>query len=817
MDLPPPAVPIGHERAPTAPTSDGRPDLPWLRQAVDSCSEIIFMTDREGLFTFVNPAFERCYGYSSSDVVGRVTPRLLKGGDASEDWHPRFWQQLALGDTVERAWINRAKDGQLMDIESSTSAVRDEARSIVGFIAVQRVVTADKRAARELRVQQAALAIERDLSLDGILVMDDRSRVVSFNRRFKEMWRLSTECLESRDDTVLLEAIIGQLAGPVQFLQRVHEFYNRRDEVAHDEVVLNDGRIFDRYSVPTSARDSGYYGRVWYFRDVTERKQAELILRQERDRAQSYLDVADVILLALDLESRITLINRKGCSIMGWREDELLGRNWIQTCLPARSRDSLTASLHNLQRGDVRAVESTVLTRSGEERLIAWRNTVLCDHAGAVIGTFSSGTDITEKHQAIEALRTAEERMRFALQNADVGIWDMNYTTGALQWSETIEAHYGVPAGTFAGTFEAFVERIHPADRASVLETVSQATRSGADFRVEHRSMWPDGTVHWLSGAGRTHFGANGEPVRALGISLDVTHRKELELELLQAQKLESVGRLASGVAHEINTPIQFVSDSIHFVRDAMADLIELIAKYRAVNDAVIADLPARAAADAAVSAEQVLDLAYTLANVPAALDRSIDGLNRVAVIVRSMKDFAYPDRTEMAAVDLNQAIQSTLTIASHELKYVAEVETDFGSIPPVTCHRGDVNQAVLNIIVNAAHAIGDSIKGTTARGCIVVRTRSDGDDVVVRISDNGGGIPEAIRERVFDPFFTTKDVGSGTGQGLAIARSVIVEKHRGTLTFETEIGRGTTFVIRLPVNAPSGSPATTCPIPSLP
>jgi PAS domain S-box-containing protein len=430
--------------------------------------------------------------------------------------------------------------------------------------------------------------------------------------------------------------------------------------------------------------------------------------------------------------------------------------------------------------------------------------------SGDVISALASVADHIalgiERHRNAEALRSAEERMRFALQNADIGIWDIDYATGTLRWSETIEAHYGLQPGTFGGTFEAFVERVHPDDRKSVIETMARAMRSGADFSVQNRTIWPDGTVRWLSGAGRVLLGEHGEPVRGVGISVDDTPRRTLELELLHAQKLESVGRLASGVAHEINTPVQFVSDSVYFVQEAMANLVEIGAKYRAVVELVLADLPARAAADVAARAEQELDLPYMLANVPAALDRAIDGLNRVTVIVRSMKEFAHPDRTEMAAVDLNRAIRSTLAIARHEYKYVADIETDFGEIPLVTCHGGDVNQVFLNIIVNAAHAIGDAIEGTPATGRIVVQTRVDGETVVVRISDNGGGIPEAIRDRVFEPFFTTKEVGKGTGQGLAIARGVIVGKHNGELTFETETGRGTTFVVRLPIDARSRS-----------
>ncbi len=290
------------------------------------------------------------------------------------------------------------------------------------------------------------------------------------------------------------------------------------------------------------------------------------------------------------------------------------------------------------------------------------------------------------------------------------------------------------------------------------------------------------------------------------GMMLDVTEQRRLENDLAQAQKLESVGRLAAGVAHEINTPVQFVSDSVLFVREAMDDLSAVVSRYRDLRVAVDAtdQGAARAAAKAAGEIEAEVDLDYILENAPVALDRARDGLGRVAAIVRSMKEFAHPDRKEMVHTDLNQAIASTLVIASNEYKYVAEVETSFGEIPPVNCYPGEINQVVLNLIVNAAHAIGDVVKaapeGASLKGKIRVSTRDLGEQVEIAISDTGRGIPPDIRSRIFDPFFTTKEVGKGTGQGLAIARTVIVEKHKGTLHFETETGRGTTFYIRLPV-----------------
>ncbi len=285
-------------------------------------------------------------------------------------------------------------------------------------------------------------------------------------------------------------------------------------------------------------------------------------------------------------------------------------------------------------------------------------------------------------------------------------------------------------------------------------------------------------------------------------LQTEMKARLQVETDLRQAHKLESVGRLASGVAHEINTPVQFVSDSVHFLRDATTDLLTMIGHLREVEASVLNGTPSLEAAEAAAYAAETADLPYLIENMPKAIDRALDGLERVATIVRSMKEFAHPDAIEMAPVDLNRAIESTLVIARNEYKYVADVVTDFAVLPPVRCHAGDVNQAVLNIVVNAAHAIADVVSGTPARGRITVRTRLEADEwVVVTITDTGGGIPVAIRDRVFDPFFTTKEVGRGTGQGLAIARVIVVDRHRGELTIDSEVGRGTTFFMRLPLH----------------
>jgi len=280
----------------------------------------------------------------------------------------------------------------------------------------------------------------------------------------------------------------------------------------------------------------------------------------------------------------------------------------------------------------------------------------------------------------------------------------------------------------------------------------------------------------------------------------EMTDKKRVVDELSLAQKLESVGRLASGIAHEINTPVQFVSDAVHFVQGAFNDTFPLLERYHSLREAAATQSVTPELIAAVDAAEEAAEVGFIKEQIPKALESAIDGLGRVATLVRSMKEFAHPDQTTKALADINRALSTTLTIARNEYKYVAEIEPAYGEIPQILCHIGELNQVFLNVIVNAAHAIAEAVAGSERRGLIKIATRQEGAEVVIAISDTGNGIPEAIRSKIFDPFFTTKEVGKGTGQGLAIARSVVVDKHGGSISVESEVGRGTTFLIRLPI-----------------
>jgi two-component system, NtrC family, sensor kinase len=282
----------------------------------------------------------------------------------------------------------------------------------------------------------------------------------------------------------------------------------------------------------------------------------------------------------------------------------------------------------------------------------------------------------------------------------------------------------------------------------------------------------------------------------------DVTERKRTERQLAQSQRLESIGQLAAGIAHEINTPIQYVGDNIHFLSDSFKGLTELLAAYRELecptqNAAAVPSLRDRTARIA-----EEIDIEYLQAEIPKAIQQSLDGVRRVSEIVGAMKELSHPGTTAKCAVDLNHLISNTILVSKHAWKLVAEITTDFDlDLPTIQCIAGDLSQVILNLIVNAADAIADAIQGAGGvKGHIGISTRRCGNWAEIRVSDNGTGVPESIQPRIFDPFFTTKDVGKGTGQGLAIAHAIITQKHQGTIHFETQKGVGTTFVIRLSI-----------------
>jgi PAS domain S-box-containing protein len=506
-------------------------------------------------------------------------------------------------------------------------------------------------------------------------------------------------------------------------------------------------------------------------------------------------NLAGVCLTSLD--GRLLDCNEAMATMSGYgSRKDLLGRQITGTLIAPAEREAFVTELKAEKRLSNR---ETRLQRKDGSTLWVIENATLVDDAdGRSPIIESTCIDITEWKSTLEELRESEERYRELFENAS----DIVYTTD-LESRITSLNRVGQQVLGYSreeATQLRLWDLVDPKHWDRVKQGRRQLLAGESDVNAEIEVRAKDGRRVILEVKPGVIY-KDGKPVGLQGIGRDITGREAVEMELRHVQKLESVGRLAAGIAHEINTPIQFVGDNTRFLQESFESFQSLLSKYQELRSALASGAAGPEFLAEVQRVEEESDCAFLLEEVPRAITQTLEGVDRVATIVRAMKEFAHPESKQMAAHDLNRALLSTLTVARNELKYVANVETEFGELPMVVCNVGDLNQVFLNLLVNAAHAIGEVVKNTFDKGTIRVRTQAEGNTVLVTISDTGCGIPEANRNKVFDPFFTTKEVGRGTGQGLAISRSVVVDRHKGTLTFDSEVGKGTTFYVRLPID----------------
>jgi two-component system, NtrC family, sensor kinase len=410
------------------------------------------------------------------------------------------------------------------------------------------------------------------------------------------------------------------------------------------------------------------------------------------------------------------------------------------------------------------------------------------------------------RRPALAALRPVKERLREArerlarqraeiscyvdlLDASDFALTELSPDGLITGWSPAAERLYGYAADEVMGQPLTVLDSAAADD---ILRTVSEFTpgmstsfetahvrRDGAAIRVRVTLTRPAG---WAD--------------KLVAIARDMTADRACEEESQQESKLESLGRLAAGLAHEINSPIQFVGDNARFLEEAYQELIRVVEVYRGLID-TSSPMSWMERQARVREAEAGIDFDFLQKEIPSAVAQTLEGVERVSTIVRAMKTFSHPGLKAQAPADLNEALAATVTVTRHQISEVADMSLDLAALPPVRCNIADLNQVFLNLIINAA----DAIQETGRRGLITVATELDGTDVVVRIGDSGGGIPETIRSKIFDPFFTTKEVGKGSGQGLPLVRGVVQEGHGGSVTVDSVVGQGTTFSVRIPVD----------------
>lgn len=509
---------------------------------------------------------------------------------------------------------------------------------------------------------------------------------------------------------------------------------------------------------------------------------------------------------------KIIRVNKKALGLFGYDINELIDKN-IEIIIPKIDNiatyqylDKFVKSPPQSQNGIT--LEIYALHKSGREFPVEIGISSLLSEGQSL--THISVVDISQRIVAETERKFVHQQLQDMLSASNTIVYKTTIQSGYhnIFISDNIRRILGFKPEEFYADSKFWENHLHPDERRQILEECAYQL-SHESGRLEYRFLGSDGKYHWISDSFRILHDTSQNPCELLGAWTDITNKKDiehtrdkLETELRLAHKLEAIGQLASGIAHEINTPLQFVGDSLHFLKSAFEDLQSLIESYKRTF-AGLSDASAYEASQREIEeSEENYDLAYLQEHMPKAFERTLDGLQHITEIVRAMKEFAHSTPEEKRHADINRALTNTITISRNEYKYVADIETDFGEIPQVSCNIGELNQVFLNLIVNGAHAIGDVVGTTGKKGLIKISTSCESDKVIIAINDNGAGIPEKIHNRIFDPFFTTKPVGKGSGQGLSLCYNIVVTKHGGKLTFETEVGKGTTFFICIPINS---------------
>ena len=802
---------------------------------------------------FWNSGAERIYGYSAGEMLGHSIEELTP----EERRHEirELTARLERGETVANFETERIrKDGARIDISLALTPVRDSEGRLAGMVGNSRDITELKRKQRELQKQNALLEL-----LQGSAVASNQAATIEeaiqscLDRICAHTgWQVGHAFLASADpDPVLISAGCWHLDEPAKF----EHFRQAFEGMRIGRGLGLAGRVFESgapYWVADLDRDpsilpgpmaiglglqsafaspilagSEVVGVLEFFSTgapeaderflqaitsigvqlgrVIERARAGEALKESETRYRAITEYATHGILTIDERGRILFANQTSGALFGRSSGDLLGMEVrrLMPTLPWELLFSEPAALSGTF--SLPPFELLGLDPGGQEMPLEISISGYLAKDGRPVCT-AILRDVSERNCALQALESAHQAVRAVIENSPLAIVTLDHAGRVQSWNRAAERMFGWPGEVVLGHALPCL----PASVASQTEERLASVLSGETLAFETRRLRQDGSMVEVEVWAGPIRGVDDSVTGVVVMYADLSERKMLEAQLRQAQKLESIGQLAAGLAHEINTPIQYVGDNLRFLQQEFEGLAPLLESYDGLVRAAAGNPAAGHLVDDAQRAAQQADIPYLCEEIPKALLQSLEGVGRVAEIVKAMKEFSHPGTVERTATNLNRAIESTVLVCRNEWKYVADLETDLDpGLPPVPCLAGEINQVILNLVINAAQAIGEAVKDTGGHGKITVSTRRDGSWIEVRVRDTGTGIPEKIRDRVFDPFFTTKEVGKGSGQGLAIAHSVIVKKHAGSISFETETGAGTVFIIRLPLAEGEKPPAS--------
>lgn len=655
-----------------------------------------------------------------------------------------------------------------------------------------------QRAETALRESQQLLLATLESTADGILAVTTDGKVLAHNRRFAEMWRIPQDVLQKGTDGALIQYVLDQLQDPDGFLTGIEQLTGSEGH-GFDELQFKDGRVFERYSCPLTL-DGKIVGRVWNFRDVTERHNVEQQLRKRTEELDKRLKE----LRCLFEVSRLF----ENCELS-------VGQIVLETLelIPAAFREPQAVSARCVLDGKIHQIAPYVETQwkiaapimEGNQLLGAIEVCYLYELPAGASNPFledeicllnTLGEMLSQNIVRLRAeaqVRRLKQQIEYILAatNTSLTVIDANYRVCYVDphWQQIL----GDPRGKKC--YQYIMHSPRPCDDcgatkalASKEVVVSEHTIGTDDPRVFHVSSVPfqDDSGQWL----------------VAEVWRDITELKQMERRLAQAQKLEAIGHLAAGIAHELNTPIQYVDHNIGFLRQVVAGVEKLLVRLEQLaacgeqssNGSVRAAELERAIAET--------DIHFYVQEAHGAIAQSAEGLQQMAKIVQAMKEFGQHTGNDKQVIDINRTVQIASTACRSRWQEIAELKLELSSdLLCVACNPDDLSQVMLQLLDNAAQAIADAADANgKGKGTITVQTRQQGDWAEISVEDTGVGIAPEIQDKIFNPFFTTKDVGQGSGQGLSVVYAIVVQKYGGFVDFDTQPGKGTRFTIRLPL-----------------
>jgi PAS domain S-box-containing protein len=804
-------------------TESKRKELKIIQLAaiVQSSEDAIISKSLDGIIFSWNKSAEKIYGYTESEIVGKPISILIPHGRTDEV--SQILEKIKSGVHIEHyETIRRKKDGQDVHVSLTVSPIRDTEGRIVAVSTIGRDSTERNQSEELIRYQQAIIQSSEEKyhlivenANEAIFIAQDA--IIRFcNLKTMELLEVSQEeiltssfinFIHPEDRDMILECHRRRMQGEV--LPAVYSF----------RIINKAGNIKWVEINAVAITWEGWPATLNFLSDITARKQVEAELLMSESRYRTLVENVNDVLFSADMQGVMTYISPAVERISHYTASELVGKPFINFIHP----DDLPAIISRfvkLLAGEITPAVYRFVDKDGSIIHVRTFSSPVYEE-GRPVGITGVITDITDQKKAEDALLKSEEKYRSILNNMQEGYYEIDLLGNFTFINESFTTILGYMADEILGS--SYTRYMDKDTAGQIYEDFHRVFQTGQpDKGIDWLFICKDGTKKSLGVSIGLIKDGVGRPVGFRGVMRDISKRKALECSLIekntsleemrarleifnkellkankdlkdaqaqvvQSEKMASIGQLAAGVAHEINNPVGFITSNLN----TLGKYSQWITEYLKYQDDLLASYGQDSSKDL-IEKRKSLKIDYIIKDINDLITESLDGTDRVKKIVVDLKSFSRRDEPELVYSDINTCIESTLTVVWNELKYKAEVKKELGDIPKLRCFPQQLSQVFMNLFVNAAHAIDN-------RGEITIKTWESDGYIHISIADTGCGITPEQKEKIFEPFFTTKEAGKGTGLGLSISLDIIM-KHKGAIRVESAIGSGTTFIVDLPL-----------------